>query len=129
MTMDSENVTHVDFGKSERESVRRFARLMGIVEEHQRRIAENPGPYLDALAMDACDLVMLIERAIEASQAGRPVLQTSDVRYEPVRTVTVVESEYLALRQCASLLQEGVKHFRVRSEARRAELLAGKQET
>lgn len=128
--MADDNVTHVDFGKAERESVRCFARLMGIVEEHQRRIAENPGPYLDALAMDACDLVMLIERAIEASrpQRGLEPFRTN-VRYEPVRTVTVVESEYLALRQCVSLLQEGVKHFRVRSEARRAELLAGKQET
>jgi hypothetical protein len=58
-----------DFGKNDRETVRRFARLMGIVEEHHADILRDPIKHLQAAGKRIAELEIFIRSLQEASRS------------------------------------------------------------
>ncbi len=63
--MEDRTVIQHDFGKEERESARRFARLVGLVEERNQDILANPIKYLDQAHDEIVRLRLFIEELID----------------------------------------------------------------
>jgi hypothetical protein len=85
-----------DFGKKDREAVRSFARLMNLVESHDREILADPIKYITMCGVEVERLTGLIE---SMKAALRPNMATilSQVELacpELPETIRVTKSEY-----------------------------------
>lgn len=99
--MMAEVIDH-DFGKADRETVRRFCRLMNILEQHERDVIADPGKYLTMAAKEVAETRHAIFEAWEvvAIATGATVLDYSagpSLHMPEVIRVNAVE--YRALRE------------------------------
>jgi len=89
-----------EFGKTGRDTVRRFTQLMSLEAQFESKVLANPLPYLDRASERISQLEMALS---EAAQAGEPpAFPPSD---EVAEKITVDKAEYERLLACKALVQ------------------------
>lgn len=101
----SDNVTPVEFGKEHNEAVARFARLMGLVEEHHEDIRRDPIKHLKAASDEIVRVRLIVRDAMDAYRrvAFKRWVDMADAPPEPpshreIDVVKVRREELEALR-------------------------------
>jgi hypothetical protein len=88
-----------DFGKKDRESVRRFTQLTSLEAQHEAKVLANPLPYLERANERISQLEMAL---LEARNAARFTLGAESV---PAENVLVDKAEYERLIRCRDLVE------------------------
>jgi hypothetical protein len=93
-----------DFGKKDRDSVRRFAKLTTLEAQHEAKVLANPLPYLERANERISQLEMAL---LEAANAAR---FTIGAAAEPEQTehVRVDKAEYERLIRCRDIVEAAI---------------------
>ena len=90
-----------EFGKKERQTVRRFISLLTLDALHEANVRSNPVPYLER----ANERIYQLEKALfEAAQAARP----PPGQPPPQETVRVNAAEYQRLLNCRDIIERAL---------------------
>ncbi len=92
-----------DFGKKNRDTVRRFTKLITLEAQHEAKVLANPIPYLERATERISQLEMALldaARALEPQPGEQPA---------PSETVEIDKKEYERLLRCKELLKEAVE--------------------
>ncbi len=92
-----------DFGKNNRDTVRRFTKLITLEAQHEAKVLANPIPYLERAIERISQLEMALldaARALEP-QPGEPLM--------PPQTVEVDKVDYERLLRCQEKLKQAVE--------------------
>lgn len=100
--MADDNVTPVDFGKEHNEAVARFARLMGLVEEHHEDIRRHPVKHLQAASDEIVRLRLILRDAEDAYKRRRYRFQI-DAIDQPTPTRREIETRVVTLDEYEAL--------------------------
>jgi hypothetical protein len=94
------SVIEHDFGKKDRDVVRRFTKLITLEAQHEAKVLSNPLPYLERATARIEQLEMALLDAARAldPQPGEPPA--------PPEAVTVDKADYERLMRAAALLKE-----------------------
>jgi hypothetical protein len=94
-------IIRYDFGKKQRDTVRRFRKLVSLDAAHEARVLANPLPYLER----AEQRLFVLEEALRDAAAALAPRQASPAtdRTEP-ETVTIAKTEYDRLTACESII-------------------------
>ena len=115
MAEQENNVVCVDFGREDRESARKLARLLSLVADRDADILANPKKYLDAAHDEIGRLRGILLRLNEAFDP--PTMRVSFAsqdhvpQYEPFRTVTITQDDYDRFKAVEAIMRE-VSAFR-----------------
>lgn len=92
-----------DFGKKDRDTVRRFTKLITLEAQHESKVLANPLPYLERATERISQLEMTLLDAARAldPQPGEPASSGE--------TVAVDKAEYARLLRCKELLQQAIE--------------------
>lgn len=102
------SVIEADFGRSARESARKFARLSRLIEEREADILRDPVKYLDLASAE----ILRLRRAMEYSLSALdppPVTWDAEAAVQPLRTVVVVRDDWERMRECVRRLQADIQ--------------------
>ncbi|WOJ89004.1 hypothetical protein RZS28_14500 [Methylocapsa polymorpha] len=91
-----------DFGKKDRDSVRRFAKLTTLEAQHEAKVLANPLPYLERANERISQLEMALQDAGNAAKftlGGEP-----EPAAEPEK-ILVDKAEYERLLRCKELVE------------------------
>lgn len=94
------SVIEHDFGKKNRDSVRRFAQLTSLEAQHEAKVLANPLPYLERANERISQLEMAL---LEAGNAARFTLGAEDAA-EPEQ-ILVDKAEYERLIRCRDIVE------------------------
>jgi|SRR6516165_7772465 hypothetical protein len=103
MMEKSVTIIEHDFGKKNREKVRRFAQLLSLEAQHEAKVLANPIPYLERANERMSQLEMAL---LEAGNAANFTLGA-----EPASTpemVLVDKAEYERLLRCKELVEAAI---------------------
>ncbi len=92
-----------DFGKKNRDTVRRFTKLITLEAQHEAKVLANPIPYLERATERISQLEMAIldaARALEPPPGEQPV---------PTQTVEIDKTEYERLLRCKEKVKEAAE--------------------
>jgi hypothetical protein len=104
--MSEDNIVPVDFGKDQRESARKLARLLGLVEQRERELLANPKPFLDRAYEEVLRLQLVLKRAHDALQPPAPVeITTEPPSFMALDVVSIPRDEYDRLRAMAAVIR------------------------
>lgn len=92
-----------DFGKKNREAVRRFTKLITLEAQHEAKVLANPLPYLERATERITQLEMALLDAARALDPQPGEAAASD------ETVTIDRLEYERLQRCRQLLKEATE--------------------
>ncbi|WP_026606603.1 hypothetical protein [Methylocapsa acidiphila] len=92
-----------DFGKKDRDSVRRFARLTSLEAQHEAKVLANPLPYLDR----ANERISQLEMALQDAGAAANFTLGADPAAEP-EMVLVDKAEYARLLRCKEIVEAAI---------------------
>jgi hypothetical protein len=92
-----------DFGKKDRETVRRFTKLVTLEAQHEAKVLANPIPYLERATERISQLEMAL---LDAAAALEPLSAEPPTS---VQTVEVDKAEYERLLRCKALLKEAIE--------------------
>jgi hypothetical protein len=93
-----------EFGKKERQTVRRFRSLLTLDALHEANVRSNPVPYLER----ASERIYQLEKAVfEAAQALMPPLGQPPT----LETVRVNAAEYQRLLNCRAILETALANL------------------
>lgn len=98
------SVIRHDFGMKNRESVRRFARLTSLEEQHEAKVLANPLPYLERANERISQLEMAL---LEASNAARFTIGI-DSEPEWTENILVDKAEYERLVRCRAVVEAAI---------------------
>lgn len=113
--MSDDNVTPVDFGKEHNEAVSKFARLMGLVEEHHEDIRRDPVKHLKRAGDEIVRLRLVLRDAEDAYKRRRFPVRFLDINpnvppeKSNIETVRVTIEELEALRAAYAVIQAANK--------------------
>jgi hypothetical protein len=102
----SGNVLHGEFGKEARESARRLARLLGLIEQNESAMLADPRRFMDMASERIYRLQCQIERAQDALRS--PLLFAAEgepVSYSEPAVMRVYRDEYERLRAAAAIIR------------------------
>ena len=95
------SVIEHEFGKKERQTVRRFRSLLTLDAMHEANVRSNPVPYLER----ASERIYQLEKALfEAAQAAEPSLEQPPT----LDTVRVNAAEYQCLLNCRAIIEKAL---------------------
>lgn len=98
-----DTVIEVEFGKKQRETIRAFARLLGLVEDYEADVQANPAKYIAMAREEIAWMRRRIEDAREV--ARRPVRAiAADEPIGPLKTVVVPADEWEALQKMRDIV-------------------------
>lgn len=92
-----------DFGKKDRDTVRRFTKLITLEAQHEAKVLANPIPYLERATERISQLEMALldaARALEPQPLEQPA---------PPEMVEIDKREYERLLRCKEMLKEAVE--------------------
>lgn len=89
-----------DFGKKDRDSVKRFAKLTTLEAQHEAKVLANPLPYLDR----ANERISLLEMALRDAANAANFTLDAGAASEP-ENVLVDHAEYRRLLRCKELVE------------------------
>jgi hypothetical protein len=90
-----------EFGKKERQTVRRFRSLLTLDALHEANVRSNPVPYLER----ASERIYQLEKALfEAAQAAKPSLG----QLASLETVRVNATEHQRLLNCRAIIEKAL---------------------
>lgn len=89
-----------DFGKKDRDSVRRFAKLTSLDAQHEAKVLANPLPYLDR----ANERISQLEMALHDAANAANFTLGADPASEPEK-ILVDKAEYARLLRCKELVE------------------------
>ncbi len=93
-----------EFGKKERQTVRRFRSLLTLDALHEANVRSNPVPYLER----ASERIYQLEKALfEAAQAAAPPLEQPPT----LDTVRVNAAEYQHLLNCWAIIEKALANL------------------
>jgi hypothetical protein len=96
------SVIEHDFGKKDKEKIRRFTKLLTLEAQHEANVLANPLPYLERADERITQLEMALTEAANAAAYDQP-------NYEPTgETIEVDKAEYERLQRCKQLLDAAV---------------------
>lgn len=100
-----------DFGKKARETVARFSRLTGIIEQYEADVLANPLKHIELANIRISKLNRLIRNARDTLRAPLPawVPHNGPLAYPDIETVNVPKDEYERLRACANAVIQADK--------------------
>jgi hypothetical protein len=84
-----------DFGKKDRDSIKRFTKLTSLESQHEAKVLANPLPYLDRANERISQLEMALRDAVNAAN----LIWGADPTLEPEKLI-VDKAEYLRLLRC-----------------------------
>ncbi len=96
------SVIERDFGKKQRQLIRRFRQLLALDALHEANIKANPVPYLER----ASERIYQLERAL--FEAARTATVPAGDTSTPREQIRVDRLEYEALRRCLARVEEGL---------------------
>lgn len=99
-----------DFGLHRRRSQRRFTRLLELDALHEVNIRANPLPYLERASERIFQLQQVIFDATQALKASTPDSSSGE-------DVSVDKAEYLRLKKCQEIVEQGFARFVTSEEA------------
>lgn len=92
-----------DFGKKDRDTVRRFTKLITLEAQHEAKVLANPIPYLERATERISQLEMAL---LDAARALEP--QPLEQPAAP-EMIEVDKTEYERLLRCKEMLKEAVE--------------------
>jgi hypothetical protein len=98
------SVIEHDFGKKDRDSVRRFAQLTTLEAQHEAKVLANPLPYLERANERISQLEMAL---LEAGNAARFTIG-ADAEPAPVESILVDKTEYERLIRCRDIVEAAI---------------------
>ncbi len=93
-----------DFGKKDRDSVRRFTQLTSLEAQHEAKVLANPLPYLERANERISQLEMAL---LEAGNAARFTIGT-DPGSAAAEAILVDKAEYERLIRCRDIVEAAV---------------------
>jgi len=93
-----------DFGKKDRESVKRFAKLISLEAQHEAKVLANPLPYLERANERISQLEMAL---LEAGNAAKFTLG-ADPAAAP-EMILVDKADYARLLRCKELVEAALE--------------------
>lgn len=101
----NEKVVTVNFGKEAREAGRKLTRLLGIVRAQEDELLTDPVRLFDLAQQAIAQKDSLIREARDALRPRiDPTLPSEPVRFEPIKTVSVMADEYYRLKAAAEII-------------------------
>jgi hypothetical protein len=91
-----------DFGKKDRDTVKRFTQLMSLEAKHEASVLANPIPYLERANERMSQLEMAIMEAARAALEGVPSVALAPAG----ETVTIEKADYERLLQCKTIIEK-----------------------
>ncbi|QXX75784.1 hypothetical protein [Methylovirgula sp. HY1] len=92
-----------DFGKNNRDTVRRFTKLITLEAQHEAKVLANPIPYLERATERLSQLEMALldaARALDPQPGEQPA---------PPQMVEIDKAEYERLLRCKEKLKQAVE--------------------
>jgi len=109
MSPVSDNVVPVNFGKDYNDAARALARLMGVVEEHHKRVLADPVAFIKLAHEEIAKLRRMMIEAIDALRDPRlsHSIVAGDVppTLETFRDIRLPLSQYEALKRCEAIVR------------------------
>lgn len=92
-----------DFGKKDRDTVRRFTKLITLEAQHEAKVLANPLPYLERATERISQLEMALLDASRAldPQPGEPPA--------PEQKIEIDQAEYERLLRCKEIVKEAAE--------------------
>ncbi len=98
----SMTVIEHDFGKNNKDKIRRFTKLLTLEAQHEAKVLANPLPYLERADERITQLEMALTEAANAAAYDPPgFVETGD-------KVEVSKGEYERLLRCKQLLDAAI---------------------
>lgn len=98
------SVIRYDFGKKDRDSVRRFTQLTSLEVQHEAKVLANPLPYLERANERISQLEMAL---LEAGNAARFTIGV-DAEPEWTENILVDKAEYERLIRCRDIVEAAI---------------------
>jgi hypothetical protein len=103
------SIINHDFGKTKRQSLRRFRQLLSLDAMHEANIRSNPVPYLER----ASERIYQLEKALtEAAAAAKPPFGGT----KSSERIEVDRAEYERLLACRAIVDAALAAFRAQEE-------------
>ncbi|ACB95990.1 conserved hypothetical protein [Beijerinckia indica subsp. indica ATCC 9039] len=93
-----------DFGKKDRDKVRRFSQLLSLEAQHEAKVLANPIPYIERATERISQLEMAL---LDAANAANFTLGEKPAA-EPEQ-VLIDKAEYERLLRCKALIESAIK--------------------
>jgi hypothetical protein len=100
-----------DFGLDRRRTERRFTKLLELDALHEINISANPLPYLERASERIFQLQQVIFDAAQALKTPTPESTSGE------ETIQLDKAEYLRLKKCQEILEQGFAKFGTSDEA------------
>jgi len=94
-----------DFGKKDREKVKRFTQLMSLEAQHEAKVLANPIPYLERANERMSQLEMAL---LDAGNAAKFTLGEHLNPKDPPETILVDKAEYERLLRCRDIVDQAI---------------------
>jgi hypothetical protein len=94
-----------DFGKKDRDKVKRFAQLMSLEAQHEAKVLANPIPYLERANERMSQLEMAL---LDAGNAAKFTLGVKPNINEAPETILVDKAEYERLLRCREIIDQAI---------------------
>ncbi len=91
-----------DFGKKEKDKVRRFTKLVTLEAQHEAKVLANPLPYLERAEERITQLEMALTEAANAAADDPPGYVATG------ETVQIDKAEYERLLRCKRILDAAI---------------------
>jgi hypothetical protein len=101
-----------DFGKKDRDSVKRFAKLVTLEAQHEAKVLANPLPYIER----ANERISQLEMAL--LEAGNAANFTLGVEPDPAATpemILIDKADYTRLLRCKELVEAALAKLQDRT--------------
>lgn len=89
-----------DFGKKDRDSVKRFAKLISLEAQHEAKVLANPLPYLER----ASERISQLEMALQDAGNAAKLPPGAEPEAKP-ETILVDRDEYARLNRCKEIVE------------------------
>jgi hypothetical protein len=94
-----------NFGKKDRDSVRRFTELTSLEAQHEAKVLANPLPYLERANERISQLEMAL---LDAGNAAKFTLGADEKQGEAGEQVLVDKAEYERLLRCRAIVDAAI---------------------
>lgn len=94
-----------DFGKKDRDSVRRFTELTSLEAQHEAKVLANPLPYLERANERISQLEMAL---LEAGNAAKFTIGADEKPGEEGEQILVNKAEYERLIRCREIVEGAI---------------------
>ncbi|WGJ13221.1 hypothetical protein QEV83_10880 [Methylocapsa sp. D3K7] len=98
-----------DFGKKNRQIVRRFTTLLSLDALHEANVKANPLPYLERASERIFQLEKTLFEAAAAAEGPAAPRSSPD-------TIVIDKAEYHRLLNCRAIIEDALTHMELRED-------------